>query len=263
MATQKQQERQEAAAARAAALRRAADGAFDASVDATKHIPMGQPILRGHHSEGRHLRDLEKSHRKMGEAVKLNRAANHADSAARNSGYAITLDDPEAVEAIEQRLEAITNATALAKKVNAAFKKTGELDEELCGPLLAGARSSLEFGSGRDRKPFPSYWFANQSAARRRLEGRLNEAKKLQEAREAADKGDESPAITGPGFEVFEDLETVRIKFVFEGKPSPEVRALLKSNGWRWAPSVGAWQRLLNEAGRRSARYLAEKFCEE
>ena len=26
-----------------------------------------------------------------------------------------------------------------------------------------------------------------------------------------------------------------------------DIRAVLKSNGFRWAPSVGAWQRQLNE----------------
>lgn len=33
-----------------------------------------------------------------------------------------------------------------------------------------------------------------------------------------------------------------------------EIDALLKQNGFRWAPSQGAWQRLLNENGRRAAR---------
>ena len=32
----------------------------------------------------------------------------------------------------------------------------------------------------------------------------------------------------------------MRIQLFFEGKPEPEVRDILKSNGFRWAPSVGA-----------------------
>ncbi len=30
---------------------------------------------------------------------------------------------------------------------------------------------------------------------------------------------------------------------IFDGKPDSDVRDKLKSRGFRWAPSVGAWQR--------------------
>ena len=33
-----------------------------------------------------------------------------------------------------------------------------------------------------------------------------------------------------------------------------KIDALLKSNGFRWAPSVGAWQRQLTESGKTAAR---------
>ena len=37
-----------------------------------------------------------------------------------------------------------------------------------------------------------------------------------------------------------------RLQVFFDGKPDEATRAELKSNGFRWAPSVGAWQRQLN-----------------
>ena len=46
---------------------------------------------------------------------------------------------------------------------------------------------------------------------------------------------------------------------VLEGKPEPEVRDILKSNGFRWAPSVGAWQRQLNNNG----KYAVERVIRE
>lgn len=40
---------------------------------------------------------------------------------------------------------------------------------------------------------------------------------------------------------------------LFPGKPDASVRDLLKANGFRWAPSEGAWQRHLNNGGRYAA----------
>ena len=37
------------------------------------------------------------------------------------------------------------------------------------------------------------------------------------------------------------------LQIFFNDKPDKETRAALKSNGFRWAPSVGAWQRQLND----------------
>ena len=38
------------------------------------------------------------------------------------------------------------------------------------------------------------------------------------------------------------------LQVVFNSKPGEEVRAELKRGGFRWAPSVGAWQRQLNDS---------------
>ena len=43
--------------------------AFEHSNSIVKCIPMGQPILVGHHSEKRHRRDLDKSWNALGKSV--------------------------------------------------------------------------------------------------------------------------------------------------------------------------------------------------
>ena len=55
---QARKERLEARAGTAAAR---SDAAYNRSRKATEGIVMGQPILVGHHSEGRHRRDLARS----------------------------------------------------------------------------------------------------------------------------------------------------------------------------------------------------------
>jgi len=39
------------------------------------------------------------------------------------------------------------------------------------------------------------------------------------------------------------NLEINRIQFIFDDIPAIETRKLLKSNGFKWAPSEKAWQR--------------------
>lgn len=50
-----------------------------------------------------------------------------------------------------------------------------------------------------------------------------------------------------------------RLQLFFEEKPSEEQRRELKSNGFKWAPSQGAWQRQLTK----NAIYAAGRmeFC--
>lgn len=51
--------------------------AFDAAHAAVEHIPPGQPVLLGHHSQRSHEAALDKRDRKMGEAIE------HAETAER------------------------------------------------------------------------------------------------------------------------------------------------------------------------------------
>lgn len=53
--------------------------------------------------------------------------------------------------------------------------------------------------------------------------------------------------INGETAQVVMNKEDMRLQLIFEGKPSDGTRNTLKSNGFRWAPSCMAWQRLLND----------------
>ena len=91
--------------------------------------------------------------------------------------------------------------------------------------------------------PFPGYALKNLGANIRRVRGRIEE---LQSKRAAP----EAPPVEGEGYTILEDSQDNRVRIFFEEKPSEAVRSVLKQNGFRWARSVGAWQRQLNAAGR-------------
>lgn len=96
------------------------------------------------------------------------------------------------------------------------------------------------------RLGFPDYALTNNNANIRRLEGRI---KSLQETKSKGTQESENKF-----FKVKEDTDAMRVQLFFEGKPEPEVRDVLKHNGFRWAPSVGAWQRHLNANGKSAVR---------
>jgi hypothetical protein len=52
--------------------------------------------------------------------------------------------------------------------------------------------------------------------------------------------------INGETAKVVRNKEDMRLQLMFDGKPDEKTRETLKSNGFRWAPSNMAWQRLLN-----------------
>ena len=47
------------------------------------------------------------------------------------------------------------------------------------------------------------------------------------------------------GITIVRNKDEDRLQLIFSGKPSEEIRTLLKSRGFRWSPRFGAWQRQL------------------
>ena len=59
-----------------------------------------------------------------------------------------------------------------------------------------------------------------------------------------------------------ENTEAMRYQIIFDGKPDAEVRTLLKSNGFKWAPSQGAWQRQITTNGKYALDSVVNKLKE-
>ena len=52
------------------------------------------------------------------------------------------------------------------------------------------------------------------------------------------------------------DREANRLQVFFDERPDRETCSAMRHGGFRWAPSVGAWQRQLNENAIRAAKRL-------
>ena len=162
----------------------------------------------------------------------------------------ISADDPAAVEKLQKKLDSLERSQLIMKEVNAYYRKHGTLDgcallspdqiERLKSDMAASWRSSP--------KPFESYQLTNNNAEIRRVKARIEELSRRAEQTFSGWEFD--------GGHVEMNREDNRLQVFFDGKPDADTRAELKSSGFRWAPSVGAWQRQLTDNAIRAADRL-------
>ena len=115
------------------------------------------------------------------------------------------------------------------------------VDEEGCPTLSAEEIGKLQSSMASDwRKnpvPYPSYLLTNNNANIRRTRQRIEDLKSQSEYAGWAFPRGRAEINEGEN----------RLQLFFEEKPSEEQRRELKSNGFKWAPSQGAWQRQLTK----------------
>lgn len=199
-------------------------------------IPMGQPILVGHHSEKSDRNYREKIHNTMGKSVAASQKAAYYTEKAESikSNSAISSDDPEAILKLEQELRTLVGTQDFMKAANKAIRekdKDGFLKLKFGTPEMWELLIVPKYGE----IGFPRYRLTNNGANIRRIEKRINELKAL-ETKTVMDK-------TINGVRIFENREANRLQLIFNGKPAADIIQQLKRNGFRWCRSESAWQR--------------------
>ena len=104
-----------------------------------------------------------------------------------------------------------------------------------------------------EKQPFPSWSLKNNNANIRRIRKRIADL-------EANDATPAHESFQGDGWEIVDNPEENRVQVVFDAKPPRQVRELCKSWGFRWAPSVGAWQRKRTGIGWGQVQVFADKL---
>jgi DNA repair exonuclease SbcCD ATPase subunit len=142
------------------------DAKYEAAKQIADGIPFGQPILVGHHSEGRHRRDLKRIDDGYSASFELHNKANAQASAAdeieAQAAGAIYSDDPDAIEALTAKIAKLEAERERRKTVNAEYRKAH--------------RDELKAMSAYEKSqaiPYPSYSLSNLSGNITRCRQRL------------------------------------------------------------------------------------------
>jgi hypothetical protein len=255
----KKQDRIDRLRARSVAASNRSDAAYNQAKSMASAIPFGQPILVGHHSEkgdrAYRKRIDQTQARSYNESQKAQHYAGKADAAENNN--AISSDDPEAVVKLREKIEQLESNQAGMKAVNVAYRKfkknPASLDKSKLPDGDKARIRSFEPEYSWQKGPFESYQLSNNNANIRRCKQRLAQL-------EAESNREEAEDIVGEGYKIVEDVDENRILFHFDRKPPKDTCKAMRSAGFRWAPSRGAWSRQLNANGRYAAKAMGERI---
>jgi len=255
-------DRLEAAADRAEARSAAALKRADMREEASG-IPLGQPILVGHHSEGRHRAAIKRADNAMRASIDADKRAGELRARADAIGTGgISSDDPEAIDKLRDQLAQCEATQNIMVGGNKALRKTLKLhepDSPGARDMLAGLMEKIAAGKGAIYAKqmlqkdccggfgFAGYQTSNNSANMRRIK------KRIEQLERASQRVTVKTSFQGI-CDVIENVEENRVQFIFDGKPDADVRGTMKKHGFRWAPSQGAWQRQLTSNGIYAAR---------
>lgn len=169
----------------------------------------------------------------------------------------IKSDDERAIEKLEEKLEDMKKLQEEMKVANKALR----LKDIEAGNDLLREMGYSEAAIEELRKPdyigrvgYPNYQLSNNNANIHRVEERLKRLKATKERGSSEQEYDT--------FKVVENTEAMRYQIIFDGKPDADIRTLLKSNGFKWAPSQGAWQRQITSNGKYALDRVVEKLKE-
>lgn len=148
----------------------------------------------------------------------------------------ISSDDSDALDKLKEKLAKLEKLQETMVQANKLVRK-GDI---AALAVLLGSEEAAQTLIKPDycgRTGFASFELTNNNAKIKQVKERIATLEKRQ--------GLESKEVVINGIKIVQNVEANRLQLFFEGKPALEVIAHLKKHGFKWAPSVMAWQRQL------------------
>jgi hypothetical protein len=205
-----------------------------------EQIPLGQPILVGHYSEKGDRNYRARINSTWDRGYETLKTAEHYERKVQSieSNRAISSDAPDAVELLRVKLQKLVDFQEHAKIVNKICRKKVPDEEKIKLLIESGLKESTAkealLPDFCGRVGIPAYALTNNNGNMKRIKDRIAELEKAQT--------DISTETMIGDVSIVDSVEDNRIMIVFPGVPDEAIRARLKSDGFRWSPSSGAWQ---------------------
>lgn len=158
------------------------------------------------------------------------------------SNNVISSNDSQALEKLNEKLEACQKRQMFMKEANAYYRKYGtckgapNMSDTLAEIIDKKIKTTT---LSWETVPFPSYDLSNNNAEIKRLQKRIAEITHNREVGFVGWKFEGGEAV------INNDLN--RLQLIFDERPTSEQCGILKRKGFHWSPREGAWQRQLND----------------
>ena len=181
------------------------------------------------------------------------------------SGETISSDDPLAEKKLQAKLDYMTESQANMKAANAYYRKNGSMKgftgfNDATNQKIDSIMEENAKRGYKESQPFASYSLSNNNAQIKATQSRLKQIQSNREKATTSGNSGSSGNRTFNGGQVVANTEINRLQIKFDSVPDAATRQKLKSNGWRWSPKEGAWQRQLTSNAERDAERLIESF---
>lgn len=221
------------------------------------HIPPGQPILVGHHSEKADRRYRQKIRDTYSKGVEASKKAAYYVEKAKTieSNDAIFSDDPNAIEKLDERINELQKKQEFMKAANRFIRKRNKDGflklEGTSEQLWEELNKSGRFGG----MGYASFELTNNGANIRRLKACRSELQRKASMQTVCE--------TIKGVQFIKNVEANRVQLKFDAIPDAQVREdLFYKYGFRWSRTEFAWQRHLNGNGIFAAKQFLEHYQE-
>ena len=174
----------------------------------------------------------------------------------------IRSDDGDALTKLREKLGELERSQELMKSANKIVRSKSMSEDKKIIELtqLVGAKAEELLKPDRFGRPgFASFQLTNNNATIKATRQRIEQLER--EKSHMEENQGQNKEHTFGDVKVIENFEITRVQIIFPGKPDEPTRAILKNNGFRWAPSEEAWQRLLNNNGRYAANQVISKIA--
>ena len=228
---------------------------WNQSREISSFIPPGQPILVGHHSEGKHRRDLNHidnlTRKSIEEDKKADYYVNKANSAENNN--AISSDDPESVIKLKEKLNKLQRIQDTMKKFNSEYRKCkGDVDKmnvsEEAKDSMKEAKSTY-MSNFENFKPFEHWQLSNNNQNMNRIKKRIKKLEIMQSHK--------TKELIINGVKVVDNVEENRLQIFFDCIPEEDIRKKLKSSGFRFSKRNGdCWQAFRSNTANYNAKEI-------